>query len=576
MRRQFSLYCFIIIWMFLSVPTLVGALSPIESDLRQETPHAPVMALYFPYWERSDWSYARMSDLPLQIYSGGDSETLERHIIEAENAGIDVLICVWYGPQEVILNERCKKLQDIALSRGSKLKFALLLDQSVWKLLSGIDNLSMAIDVIEQDFIAKQNYLIFKGLPVVLFLEPSGLGDVSTWLGLRAEVDPDREQYWFAATEDFEFLDVFDAVFYYDITSEQDAGRAMASYSRRLASYNARNNERRPFIATVMPGYSNIIQGGHVQAREDGQYYQRTWEDAIFRFADAVIINSFNGFSDGTHIEPSEKYGDLFLRLTEELIKRFRETVNPAPALGRPTSTSVTVSSQVTPTQTAVTPTVFPTIGVHSIEAEWPERMRLEESNSIRVALIYSQGINITPVIEVEGNRAIVATPILIGTPGPLQTSFGDEYKPSIRAILAGAAFDIQPSTDAEYQLFDQARTTWEWNVLPKYHGEQKLNLSVIIKWESSSGGAPIQYQMWRQQLKVFVETPVLVPGRPLEFFPLLTGAIGAILGGLTTFFGPRIYSAIEERWKYRSIIRSPEQRRTGLRSNKKHSRGRK
>ncbi|HEU5100260.1 MAG TPA: hypothetical protein VFU22_14630, partial [Roseiflexaceae bacterium] len=52
----------------------------------------PVMAFYYPWYEMSDWSYDRMSDVAAPKYSGGEEKTLLRHIQQADDAGVDALI----------------------------------------------------------------------------------------------------------------------------------------------------------------------------------------------------------------------------------------------------------------------------------------------------------------------------------------------------------------------------------------------------------------------------------------------------------------------------------------------------
>jgi len=168
--------------------------------------------------------------------------------------------------------------------------------------------------------------------------------------------------------------------------------------------------------------------------------------------------------------------------------------------------------------------------------------MEFERSNSIRVTLVYTNGTHITPIIEVPGNNSSISTPIPIGTVGPIQSSFGSDYSAFIRANIAGSAFDIQAVTDTEYQVLDQPRINWEWNVIPKYMGLQILNLNIVIEWKPVNGGTSIIHQLWRQRLEVDVQAPVFVTGRPIEVLPIITGVGGTILGGLITFFGSRIY----------------------------------
>jgi hypothetical protein len=51
-----------------------------------------------------------------------------------------------------------------------------------------------------------------------------------------------------------------------------------------------------------------------------------------------VVLTSFNEFAEGTYIEPSEQFGDLFLRLTRELSDQFRAQAGQAPAAPPPSN----------------------------------------------------------------------------------------------------------------------------------------------------------------------------------------------------------------------------------------------
>jgi hypothetical protein len=198
--------------------------------------------------------------------------------------------------------------------------------------------------VMERDFFGQPNYLRFQGKPAVFWFNPPSLGGVGTWQQLRERADPGREQYWFGGTDNFGFLDVYDALYYFDITWESAPGVAMRSYGRRLDEYNARTGQSRPFVATVMPGYDDLrYRGGHARDRQGGDYYRGTWQTAIDRNAQAVVLTSFNEYFEGTHIEPSERYGDLYLRLTKELSDSFRaQAGRAAPPTARARATVTT------------------------------------------------------------------------------------------------------------------------------------------------------------------------------------------------------------------------------------------
>jgi hypothetical protein len=100
----------------------------------------------------------------------------------------------------------------------------------------------------------------------------------------------------------------------------------MGGYARRLADYNRAHSANKPHISTVMPGYddSRIRTGHAVRDRANGDYYRAAWQDAINRKAQAVIITSWNEWYEGTQIEPSQSYGNLYLDLTREWSARFQ------------------------------------------------------------------------------------------------------------------------------------------------------------------------------------------------------------------------------------------------------------
>ncbi|MCS6882788.1 MAG: glycoside hydrolase family 99-like domain-containing protein [Oscillochloridaceae bacterium] len=322
------------------IPAILAGLTLSPAAPARAAPERPIMAFYYPWWELSDWSYSRMSDLPAPRYSGGDEEAMRRHVQQADDAGIDALVCTWYGPDEDRLNKRCRRLIELAREGGRDLQVAIIPDHSAWGALRSIESLARAVDVLKRDFFSQPNYLRYQGRPVVFWFNPPALGDVGAWRELRNRADPGREQFWFGGTDNFGYLEIYDALYYFDISWERRPGAAMASYASRLEQWNRANGQNRPFVATVMPGYDDLrIRGGHARDRQNGEYYRSTWQTAIERNAQAVVLTSFNEFYEGSHIEPSERYGDLYLRLTRELSDRFRREVGqvalppePAPA----------------------------------------------------------------------------------------------------------------------------------------------------------------------------------------------------------------------------------------------------
>ena len=311
---------------------LLLTLVPLAAQPAHAASDRPVMAFYYPWYEPSDWTYNRMSDLPTPQYSGGDDATMNRHIQQASDAGINVLICAWFGPDEERLNKRCRRLMDLIEASGRDLKVVIMPEQAAWAPLGNADALANALGVVQRDFMSRPSYFKFQGKPAVFWFNPSSLGGPDTWRALRDRTDGGRSQFWFGGSDNFSYLSAFDTLYFFDITWERKPGAAMDSYGSQLAAYNKSNGQNRPFIATVMPGYDDIkVRNGHRRDREGGNYYRGTWQTAIDKNAAAVVLTSFNEFFEGSHIEPSEQYGDVYLRLTKELSDKFRAQVGQAP-----------------------------------------------------------------------------------------------------------------------------------------------------------------------------------------------------------------------------------------------------
>jgi len=185
------------------------------------------------------------------------------------------------------------------------------------------------------------------------------------------------------------------------------------------------------------------------------------------------------------------------------------------------------------------TPSPAPTLAV---EAEWPSRMGLDRSDSIRISLVNQSG-KLIPTIEVPGHTAVAETPFPFSTPGtPLGGAYGSEYDAFVIARLAGTAFDIELATAEEYQWVGQSRVTWEWNIIPKIPGEQIMNATIEVKWKRRDTGQTIEQPIWRSRLQVAVEKPWLTTGQ-ISLFTVISGVLGS---GLSI---PWVYERAQE-WR--------------------------
>jgi hypothetical protein len=130
----------------------------------------------------------------------------------------------------------------------------------------------------------------------------------------------------------FGYLDVFDGMHPFSIAWSSNPAGQLASYASRV-----RARAGKLWMATAMPGYDDMHSGyadPFAVDRQGGEYYRRTWNGAVATRPDLLSITSFNEFVEGSYIEPSQKYGDLYLQLTKQLTDPLR-AASPQCILGQ-------------------------------------------------------------------------------------------------------------------------------------------------------------------------------------------------------------------------------------------------
>ncbi|MBI5955422.1 MAG: glycoside hydrolase family 99-like domain-containing protein, partial [Chloroflexi bacterium] len=155
----------------------------------------------------------------------------------------------------------------------------------------------------------------------------NGQPPLETWRWIRDQVDPGRSAFWLGEGDDLSYLDVFDSIYFFDISWAADPAYAMASLNRKWTEYNRQHGTNKALTATVMPGYDDSRLGRaspHVRPRNDGQYYTASFQAAINLTPSLIVINSYNEWFEGTQIEPSVSYGSKYLDLTREWSARYK------------------------------------------------------------------------------------------------------------------------------------------------------------------------------------------------------------------------------------------------------------
>jgi hypothetical protein len=297
-----------------------------------------VLAFFYPWYDLNSWSNSQLLDHPLQPYSTDDLGDLTRIMTQAKAAGLDALVVSWQGKDVGGGWNHRRMLLCLQAAHVAGLQIATLLESTVANplhqdALADPDTiLSWLTDVVD-DYASQPAYLRVNGRPVVLAYAAQRLsraGWADALFRLRAG---GRDVLLVGEGINATRLGALDGLFFY--ASNLYQGDEILGFDR-VQSLSARTYDRLPndsgirrvWVATVSPGYDDTrLTDGRVPRVTDraaGLYYDHQWQSAIDMRADWIVVTSWNEWGENTQIEPSQRYGDLYLTLTKDWAARFR------------------------------------------------------------------------------------------------------------------------------------------------------------------------------------------------------------------------------------------------------------
>jgi hypothetical protein len=278
-----------------------------------------VIAKYYAWFDQHTWTSGKPTDLPAQPYLSSDRAAIERQVDQARAAGIDGFALNWWGPDNPT-DANLKTLLEVAGARGFKVTVDVDLNSPF---VTSPAELQAAL-VYLRGYLGHPAWYRYGGRPVVSFYGIRKYS-IGTWAATRAATG---DALWIGEGDNFAYLSVFDGMHPYSVAWSRDPAAQLASYASRTRAAGDKL-----WVATVMPGYDDTQLGrgnGFAVDRQGGAFYRRLWEAAAATRPAFVMITSWNEWMEGSQIEPSRAYGDLYLRLTRELGDGFRA------ALARP------------------------------------------------------------------------------------------------------------------------------------------------------------------------------------------------------------------------------------------------
>jgi hypothetical protein len=308
------------------VPATPTVLRPTETSTtapRQANCEAPVLATYYSWYDAATWDGTLTADLPIDLYNSDDRAVIARQVDQAMGIGVDGFVLNWLA-DNARTDQNLRTLLEVAASkRGFKVAADFDLNPGAQgdRLLTS-DEIIRALRYLKDTYYSHPAWLRYQGKPVLLFYDNKQYS-VAEWVAIRNQVDPNRETVWIGEGDSaiLPHLQVFDGLHLYSITWAADPGTALRNYGSRLKT----NWPNRLLVATVMPGYKELSNPGLDRDRADGQYYTRAWGGALETAPAMVLINSWNEWVEGHHIEPSRSYGNKYLDLSKPRIATFKQ-----------------------------------------------------------------------------------------------------------------------------------------------------------------------------------------------------------------------------------------------------------
>lgn len=273
-------------------------------------------------------------------YDSADPDVIEYHMLSAKAAKIDGFFIDWYGiPSDE------EKAFPALLDQAQKLGFKMCIcfeDKAMfgyyYKARSreeAVDNAIKNLNYILETHARHPAYLKIDGKPVVInfsWSEPTPSVESQGFyakeykyiLSRVREKHPVtfihdyhghvKEQYWDVSDNLYPWLDVngeFLDRFYAEAQKQKQAGRIDA------------------VAGLVYPGFDNTGvwgwgSGPFITPRENGAFYERSWQKALAQDIRFLQIATWNDFGEGATLEPAVEYGFQYLDLTEKNAAAFK------------------------------------------------------------------------------------------------------------------------------------------------------------------------------------------------------------------------------------------------------------
>jgi hypothetical protein len=287
----------------------------------------PLFAYYYQWFDPNSWNRAKVDYPQLGRYSSDDVGVMRQQIEWAKQSGISGFIVSWKST--AVNNRRLEAL--VKLAAVQKFRLAMIyqgLDFNRQPLPAS--RVAADFKFFAQHFARNPVFYRMGGKALTIW---SGTWEFSA-PDVAAVTTPVRSSLLVLSTEKSvagyqriaQWTDG-DAYYWSSVNPQTNSG-----YAAKLDDMSrAIHLDQKYWIAPFAPGFDARLVGGEQRVdRRDGQTMRTEYATALSSSPDALGLISWNEFSENTYVEPSKKYGNLFIRLLGQL----RQASPPALSAG--------------------------------------------------------------------------------------------------------------------------------------------------------------------------------------------------------------------------------------------------